>query len=467
MQKHESTCTSKKEKFKCQYCDKLLGTKQTLQNHEKTCTSVKEEFRCQYCEKILISNQTLQNHEKICNENICQYCNKILVTKQNLQKHENVCKKNEEKNTTKKTKKEIEEKLKEIEEKLKKTEQENEKLKEMEQLKEDKQKLKEQFDKKEIANLNNEKNDIKFRYEKEINELKKINNEYIQFNKETLKSVVKTNTELSKKPNININGGQRINNTTINTSQPLTVEVAKKILDNVCKYHQEVLDSDSDNLITSNAEMIDALYMTDDLSKILKLTDSSRNTLKFNIIDEKTNEIKSVKDPKGKLVANYLIDNNIIEIQNIAESASVKKKFIITVMNKEPAQNAQNYFPVLNKYGKSIEYFNLISTKEPNTIDDLGIQIAKKSMSKDHKEMNDQKDAKDDDVLLKCQNSIMKLRIYTENNYQDILTGNTFAVNIWLRTALKEIKVLKEWYVSDIRVEDYILIKGDKEEDIR
>ena len=115
-------------------------------------------------------------------------------------------------------------------------------------------------------------------------------------------------------------------------------------------------------------------------------------------------------------------------------------------MNKEPAQNAQNYFPVLNKYGKSIEYFNLISTKEPNTIDDLGIQIAKKSMSKDHKEMNDQKDAKDDDVLLKCQNSIMKLRIYTENNYQDILTGNTFAVNIWLRTALKEIKVLKEWY---------------------
>ena len=112
----------------------------------------------------------------------------------------------------------------------------------------------------------------------------------------------------------------------------MTVEVAKKILDGVFKYHKENIDNDDfENLITSNVELVNALYMTDDLSKILKLTDSSRNTLKFNIIDEKTNEIKSVKDPKGKLVANYLIDNNIIEIQNIAESASVKKKFIINL----------------------------------------------------------------------------------------------------------------------------------------
>jgi hypothetical protein len=442
----------------CQYCNKCLSSKYYLQTHENTCKNRTEEviFKCQYCEKILSSKCYLQSHENSCKDDFsCQYCDKNLGTKQSLKNHEKMCHHNKEKQETKKTKKELV--------------QENETLKI--ELKE--QKLKEQYDKKEMATMNSLKIEVKLRYEKEINELKKINNEYVQFNKETLKSVVKTNTELSKKPNINING-QRINNTTINTSQPLTVEVAKKILDNVFKYHQEVIDNDADNLITSNAEMISALYMTDDLSNILKLTDSSRNTLKFNIIDEETNEIKSVKDPKGKLVVNYLIDNNIIELQNIAESTSVKKKFITTVMNKEPAQNAPNYFPVLNKYGRSIEYFNAISNKEPGMIDDLGIQIAKKSMSKDqkdHKELNDQKEKSKEDVLLKCQNMIMKLKIYTADNYQDILVGNTFKVNIWLRAALKELGVVKEWYVSDSmygtvkerRSEDYLLLKSDDE----
>ena len=435
---------------KCEYCNKQLSSKYYLQTHKKTCKDRIEEdsFKCQYCDKILSSKYFLQTHEKTCKGSFnCQYCDKNLGTNQTLQNHEKTCKNNILKKQ-KKTRKELE--------------QENEKItSELE-----KQKLKEQYDKKELL-------ESKIRYEKEINELKKINNEYIQFNNETLKTVVKTNTELSKKTNININGPRIITNTINNNSQPLTVEVAKKILDGVFKYHKENIDNDDfENLITSNVELVNALYMSDDLSKILKLTDPSRNTLKYNIMDEDTNEIKVIKDPKGKLVANYLVDNNIIEFKNMAGSTSVKREFVVNVMNKAPPHNAEHYFPVLDKYGKSIEYFNSMSNKTPSVIEDFGIQLAKKSFCKDHKEMNDQKAVENKDVLMKCQNVIMKLKIYTDVNYQDILVGNTFKVNIWLRAALKELKIMKEWYVSDSlngtvrerRSEDYILIKdGDVE----
>jgi len=460
----------------CQYCNKDLSSKYYLQKHEKICIKERlaDNFTCQYCDKVLSSKQSFQKHEKTCkNKDIlkCQHCDKLLTSNSYLEKHEKTCKHNKETLT----RQELEDKLKvtrqELEDKLKVTRQEfEEKLKVTEQHLE-KQKLKEQYDKKELSLLNSEKIDIKIKYEKEINDLKKINNEYIQFNKETLKSVVKTNTELSKKTNINITGSRIITNT-INTSIPLTVEVSKKILANVFKYHQNVIDNDDDdNLITSNAEMVNVMYMTNDLNKILAVTDTSRNILKYNIIDEKTNEIKTIKDPKGKCAVSYLIDNNIEELQNIAGSASVKRAFIVKVMNKDTTTNAPDFFPILNKYGKSIEYFTAISNKDASIIEDLGIQLVKKSLYKDHKEINDQKEEIKEDILLKCQNVIMKLKIYTEDNYQDILTGNAFQVNIWLRAALKELNVIKEWYVSDSlygtlcerRSEDYIAIKDDED----
>ena len=462
LQTHEKTCVNNKnEEFKCQYCENLMSTNQTLKTHEKTCTE-KEEFRCQYCEKLLLTKQTWEKHEEKCKELKlnCNYCNKVLRTKQNLKKHEKTCKQNKD---TEETKKEIKE---EIKEETKKTKKElKEKLKEIEEQNIkitsdlEKQKLKEQFDKKEISNLNNEKNEVKFRYEKELNELKKINSEFLQMNKETLKSVIKTNTDLSKKPN-NINISGRI--TTINNNNCLSVETSKKILSDFFAYYKEVIENDDvDNIITSNADMINALYLTNDLKKILTVTDPSRNVLKYNIIDE-NNEMKTIKDPRGKYAAKYLIDNNQYELKNIIGATSDKKKFVAIVMNKGDPQNASNFFPILDKYGQSLSYFMSISNKDTLVLEDLGLQLVKKSLYKDHKEINDQKE-EDTDVLLKCQNTIMKLKIYTENNYQDILTGNTFAVNIWLRAALKELKVLKEWYVSDIRVEDYILLKDDKE----
>jgi hypothetical protein len=454
----------------CKYCNKHLSSKCYLQIHETTCKEDNIVFKCQHCDKVLSSKCYLQKHEKNC-ESIkclkCNFCDIILGTNQTLQKHEKTCIKKEpkEEKIKKETKKNLKkETKKELEEKVKLLEYNNEKQKVKELLDSKIRYEKELLDSK----IRSEKEllDSKIKYEKEIAELKKINNEHIQFNKETLKTVVKTNTELSKKPNINITGAV-VNNNTVNTSF-LSVDVSKKIGSDLFKYYKEVIDSDdNDHIITSNADMINAIYMNDDLNKILKLTDTSRNILKYSIIDDKTQEVKTVKDPKGKLVANYLIDANLEEFQNILQATTVKEKFVVKLMKKSPEPMASNFIPLIDKYGKSILYFNLITNKDPVLICDLGLQIAKKSYYKDHKEMNDQKAVENKDILLTVQNVIMKLKIYTENNFQEILVGNIFATNIWLRTALKELKVIKEWYVGDQRSDDFILLKNDIDTDVR
>jgi len=111
----------KEQIFKCEYCNKVLSSKQYLKEHNKKCEKVQEKveiiFKCDYCFKVLSSKQNLGIHVKKCEkvkEKVeiifnCEYCNKGLSSKQMLKNHKNIC-------NIKKQKEDIE--LKQLKEKL-------------------------------------------------------------------------------------------------------------------------------------------------------------------------------------------------------------------------------------------------------------------------------------------------------------------------------------------------------------
>ena len=68
-----STKQEKIEEFKCEYCNKILSSKQYLESHMKKCEIIEEEkiFQCEFCKKILSTKQKLEYHTNICDkENI-------------------------------------------------------------------------------------------------------------------------------------------------------------------------------------------------------------------------------------------------------------------------------------------------------------------------------------------------------------------------------------------------------------
>jgi hypothetical protein len=118
----------KNEIFKCNFCEKILSTKQYLELHMEKCEGKKEkieEFKCDYCNKILSSKQYLESHSKKCEiikeEEIyqCEYCEKILSTKRNLDGHLTLCDKKKDKEI-KTLKEKLERKDKECKEQLEK-----------------------------------------------------------------------------------------------------------------------------------------------------------------------------------------------------------------------------------------------------------------------------------------------------------------------------------------------------------
>ena len=90
----------KEEILRCNFCEKILSTKQKLKIHKENCKSKKEiikQFECQYCDKILSTKRNLESHIKNCGITKekynfeCKFCKKNLSTKRNLDWHINIC----------------------------------------------------------------------------------------------------------------------------------------------------------------------------------------------------------------------------------------------------------------------------------------------------------------------------------------------------------------------------------------
>jgi len=87
----------------CEHCKNIYYDKSTLLKHQKT---------SKFCIKI----QTEKNENIIINKFICNFCNKELSTKQSLNRHINICKlkKNNEDNEIKKLLNELHNEIKDI-----------------------------------------------------------------------------------------------------------------------------------------------------------------------------------------------------------------------------------------------------------------------------------------------------------------------------------------------------------------
>ena len=353
----------------CEYCKNEFKTTSSLNNHKnksKYCLIIQgkiepkdkilstkqekiEEFKCEYCNKILSSKQYLESHMKKCEiieeEKIfqCEFCKKILSTKQKLEYHTNIC----DKENISKELKTIKEQLKLKDKELKELKLKDKKLKEELELKD--KELKKQLEKQE--KLHNEQlikqKELKIEFKKQ---LEKIHKEQLEKQEKIYKEQIEKQEEQNKilLNKLEILATKAIQRPTIvsnTTNNNLNIATSMDF-DNI-----EHITNLIDNYLTINhvidgqkgiANFVKETMLIDEngISKYV-CTDPSRNIFKYK---DTNGEIQ--KDVEAKKLTGSLIKGGIRK-----QTAIIGNKWVV---NEDTDNNYLNKLEIMMDFQENI-----------------------------------------------------------------------------------------------------------------